>query len=216
MVHVDFDKLPSFNHTRNSPVKTHRLTCLFHGDIMLDIKEKDLAAEYQNDYRKKQERNGMVRYEIQVPRKLKDTIEEIASEVAEEYATPRSIRQRMCKARAEVLEKATQNIRHEFFELKDRIRELKQQIEALSPSFFKTHEKENTPIPDAILSLPDNPKQLKQLLATTYIGMQTAKTKLVRVESDSKRYLALYDLETKECERLREICEDNGIEFERK
>ena len=72
----------------------------------------------------------MARYEIQVPRKLKDTIEEIASEVAEEYATPRSIRQRMCKARAEVLEKATQNIRHEFFELKDRIRELKQQIEA--------------------------------------------------------------------------------------
>ena len=46
--------------------------------------------------------------------------------------------------------------------------------------------------------------------------MQTAKTKLVRVESDSKRYLALYDLETKECERLREICEDNGIDYERK
>ena len=81
----------------------------------------------------------------------------------------------MCKARAEVLEKAAQNIRHEFFELKDRIRELKQQIEVLSPQFFKTHEKQKTLIPDAILSLTDNPKQLKQLLATTYIGMQTAK-----------------------------------------
>ncbi len=80
----------------------------------MDIKEKDLAAEYQNDYRKKQERNGMVRYEIQVPKKLKDTIEEISSEVAEEYLAPRSLKQRMCKARAEVLQKATQNIRHEW------------------------------------------------------------------------------------------------------
>ena len=151
-----------------------------------------------------------------MPKKLKDTIEEIASKVGEGYATPRSISQCMCKARADVLEKATQNIRHKFFELKNRIRELKQQIEALSPSFFKTHEKENTSFPDAILSLPDNTNQLKKLLATTYIGMQTAKTKLVRVESDSKRYLALYDLETKESERLREICEDNGIDYERR
>ena len=58
-------------------------------------------------------------------------------------------------------------------------------------------------------------KQLKQLLATTYISMQTAKTKLVRVESDSKRYLALYVLESKESERLREICNENGIDYER-
>jgi hypothetical protein len=46
--------------------------------------------------------------------------------------------------------------------------------------------------------------------------MQAAKTKLVRVENDSKRYLALYDLETKESERLKEICQENGVEFERK
>ena len=183
---------------------------------MMDIKEKDLAAEYQNDYRKKQERNGMVRYEIQVPKKLKDTIEELSSEVAEEYLAPRSLKQRMCKARAEVLQKATQNIRHEFFELKDRIRELTAQVTALSPSFFKTSEQDNTPIPDAISSLPDDPKQLKQLLARTYKDMQTAKVRLSQVESDSKRYLALYDLEMKESERLKEICQENGIGFERR
>ena len=216
MVHANFDKVLSFNHTINSPVRTHRLTCLFHGDIIMDIKEKDLAAEYQNDYRKKQERNGMVRYEIQVPKKLKDTIEEISSEVAEEYLAPRSLKQRMCKARAEVLQKATQNIRHEFFELKDRIRELTAQVTALSPSFFKTSEQDNTPIPDAISSLPDDPKQLKQLLARTYKDMQTAKVRLSQVESDSKRYLALYDLEMKESERLKEICQENGIGFERR
>ena len=36
------------------------------------------------------------------------------------------------------------------------------------------------------------------------------------VESDSKRYLALYDLETKESERLKEICNENGIDYERR
>lgn len=39
--------------------------------------------------------------------------------------------------------------------------------------------------------------------------------KLSQVESDSKRYLALYDLEMRESDRLKEICEDNGIDFER-
>ena len=175
-----------------------------------------METSYQKDYRKKQQASGLVRYELQVPKRLKAVMEEMASEVAEEYASPRSLKQRMCKARAEVLQKATQNIRHEFFELKDRIRELTAQVTALSPSFFKTSEQDNTPIPDAISSLPDDPKQLKQLLARTYKDMQTAKVRLSQVESDSKRYLALYDLEMKESERLKEICQENGIGFERK
>ena len=56
----------------------------------------------------------------------------------------------------------------------------------------------------------------KQLLARTYKDMQTAKVRLSQVESDSKRYLALYDLEMKESERLKEICQENGIGFERR
>jgi hypothetical protein len=36
--------------------------------------------------------------------------------------------------------------------------------------------------------------------------------KLSKVESDSKGYLALYDLETRESERLKELYQENDID----
>ena len=110
----------------------------------MPIKDAGMAAEYQQDYRKKQSQKGMVRYEIQIPEKLKAELEQLASGAAEEIALPRSYKQRMTKARAQILDELTRGIRHEFFELKDRIKELQQQITALSPSFFKTDGQDNT------------------------------------------------------------------------
>ena len=49
-----------------------------------------METSYQKDYRKKQQASGLVRYELQVPKRLKAVMEEMASEVAEEYAWPRS------------------------------------------------------------------------------------------------------------------------------
>ena len=68
----------------------------------------------------------MVHYEIQIPEKLKAELEQLASEAAEEVALPRSYKQRMTKARAQILDALTQGVRHEFFELKVRIKELQQ------------------------------------------------------------------------------------------
>ena len=56
---------------------------------------------------KKQQASGLVRYELQVLKRRKAVMEEMASEFAKEYASPRSLKQRMCRARVEVLQKAT-------------------------------------------------------------------------------------------------------------
>lgn len=146
---------------------------------------------YQKKYRQKQEAKGMARFEIQLPVKTKAKFDELVEAVAEEYAHPHSKRQRIALARIQVFEEITQNITHEFFELKDKIYSLKSEIKALSPNFFKA-KIDNTPLPEAISSLPDNPKKLKQLIAKLYQGLQAAKLTATEEKRRAKQFEALY------------------------
>ena len=173
-----------------------------------DIK---LSAEYQNDYRKKQKRNGMTRYEIQIPETLKNQIEQIAHESAQEMVVPRSYKQRMAKARIQVLKESTQGVRHEFFELKDRIKALQQQITALSPSFFESEVDDKAPLPDAINALPDESLKLKQIIASIYKVSQVAKTQAIESERQAKQYQKLYNMADAENDRLKGIIEAEGL-----
>ena len=73
---------------------------------------------------------------------------------AAEYDYPWSIRQRMAKARADVLDEMTQGLQHEFTSHKQHIAELKDEIKALSPSFFsKEASLGQAHLPQAIASI---------------------------------------------------------------
>ena len=148
--------------------------------------------DYQKKYRQKQEAKGLARFEIQLPTKTKAKFDELVEAVAEEYARPHSKRQRIALARIQVFEEITQNITHEFFELKDKISSLKEEIKALSPNFFKT-KTDNTPLPEAISALPDDAKKLKGLLAKLYQGLQAAKLTATEEKRRAKQFEALYN-----------------------
>ena len=157
---------------------------------------------YQKKYRQKQEAKGMARFEIQIPVETKAKFDELVEAVAEEYIRPHSKRQRIALARIQVFEEITKNITHEFFELKDKIISLKEEIKALSPNFFKT-KIDSTPLPEAINTLPDDPKQLKQLLAKLYQGLQAAKLSATEQKRRAKQFEALYSTASDYNDKLR-------------
>lgn len=156
---------------------------------------------YQKKYRQKQEAKGLARFEIQIPAETKEIFDELVEAVAEEYVRPHSKRQRTALARIQVFEEITQGITHEFFELKDKIQALKDEIKALSPNFFKT-KTDNTPLPEAIGSLPDDPQKLKKLLAKLYQGLQAANIKATEQERRAKQFESLYSAASDYNEKL--------------
>lgn len=146
---------------------------------------------YQKKYRRKQDGKGLARFEIQIPAETKAKFDELVEAVAEEYVRPHSKRQRTALARIQVFEEITQGVTHEFFELKDKIQALRDEIKALSPNFFKA-KTDNTPLPEAINALPDDPDKLKKLLAKLYRGLQAANIKATEQERRAKQFEALY------------------------
>lgn len=143
-------------------------------------------------YRKSQRNKGVTRFELQVSNAAKARFDALVTEAANEYTTPWDPRQRLAKARAQVFDEITQGVTHEFFTLKDQIEALKAEIKALSPQFFKTSKADKTPLPEAINALPNDPKQLKALLAKTYQEAQHAKRETIKYQRAAKQYEALY------------------------
>ena len=144
-------------------------------------------------YRKAQKNRGLVRYELQVNASSKAKFEKMVECAAAEYDYPWNIRQRMAKARSDIFDEITRGLQHEFTSLKQHIAELKDEIKALSPSFFsKEASLEQTPLPQAIASLPDDPKRLKLLLTRTYKECQQAKREARTYKQESVRFQELY------------------------
>jgi len=129
---------------------------------------------HQKKYRKNQLAKGLVRFEIQVKAATKAAFDKIVENVAEEYAQPFDKRKRVAKARAQVFDDLTKDIRHNFFELQDRIESMRNEIKALTPKYFKTDNINKSPLPEAISALPDDSVKLKQILAKLYIECQQA------------------------------------------
>ncbi len=152
-----------------------------------------IAPNHQKKYRQKQAAKGLTRFEIQIPSKTKAKFDTLVETVAEEYIKPHSKKQRITLARIQVFEEITQGIQHDFFELQDQIEALKDEIRALSPQFFKTHTTYKTPLPEAILALPDDPKKLKSLLAKLYQDLQTAQLTATEQKRRAQQFEALYD-----------------------
>ena len=162
-------------------------------------------------YRRSQRDKGLVRYEIQIPETAKNSFEKMVRAVADEYVEPYNERGRLAKARIQIFNEITQGVMHEFFTLKDQIQLLKEQIAALSPSFFKTIRPDSVPIPDAINALPDDPKQLKAALAKTYREAQQAKYAAAEYKQKLGQISELYELSDAQNEELRKKLKINDI-----
>lgn len=165
----------------------------------------------QKKYRKKQKASGLVRFEIQIDEKIKRQFDLLVNEVANEMPSPWDIRRRQSIARARVFEEITQDVRHDFFNLKDQITALRAEIRAISPNFFISDEDANTPLPEAINSLPNDPQRLKAILAKTYQESQNAKLECSNYKQKSERFSKLYEAFYDYNEELETILKENDI-----
>ena len=156
----------------------------------------------QHKYRQAQESKGLVRFELQLPSHIKKQFDQLVEKVADEYEEPWDKRQRVSQARTQLFEELTTDIRHEFSQLNQEIAHLKEEIKALSPTFFKTEKAEQTPIPEAIKSLPDDSTQLKQLLTKLYQELQTAKQAGLHYKRQATQFETLYEASSRYNEEL--------------
>lgn len=147
---------------------------------------------YQKRYRKKQSAKGLTRFEIQIPAETKAKFDELVESVAEEYVSPYGKRQRVALARIQVFEEITQDITHDFFELRDKIELLREEIKALSPKFFKG-KVDKAHIPEAIQSLPDDSKKLKQILSKLYKEAQASRLAATEAKRRANQFEELYN-----------------------
>ena len=170
----------------------------------MEKNSKNQRISRQKKYRQLQDAKGLVRFEIQLPADIKATFDELVETVADELLEPWDKRQRVALARIQVFKEITQNITHDFKGLSTEISALKEEIKALSPTFFKTQTAEQTPIPEAIRALPDDPEQLKQLITKLYQGLQTAKVSTHEYKRSATQFEALYDAASRYNEELQQ------------
>ena len=176
---------------------------------------EDICAKrrpsHQKTYRHAQSKKGLVRYELQVSAKSKERFEAAVTAAAEEFEKPWDLRQRKAKARALIFDEITQGVVHDFFTLSEQITALKTEISALTPDFFKSDTTTVPALPEAIKSLPDDPKELKTLLAKYYSESQRAKQKASRFEQLAKQFEKLYDASSDYCDELKQKLEQAQI-----
>lgn len=142
-------------------------------------------------FKENQKVKGIERLEISLPKELKEKFEAMAFAISEELISPKDERQRIAKAKSQLIEELTKNINHEFFALKDKIAKLEGMVEFLSPSF--NIEKNTTPLPSSISNLNDDPKFLKGIIANLYKEKTTLEVQKKEYKRRSEQYLALYE-----------------------
>lgn len=142
-------------------------------------------------YKKNQIDRGIKRLEISIPQHLKDEFEAMALAVSEEFVEPNDRRQRLAKAKIQLIEELTQNINHDFFVLKDKISKLEAMVEFLSPNFEMSES--HTPLPSFITKLSDDPALLKGIIANLYKEKTTLQVLATEYKRRSEQYLALYE-----------------------
>lgn len=155
----------------------------------------------QKKYRTNQSKKGLVRYEMQISKSSKLKFEELVTVAADEYKEPYSEKQRKTIARKDLFEQMIEGNLHEFDELKQRIKSLEEEIEALAPKFFSDR-KTKSPLPSAIKALPDDPGHLKALLSKFFSEGQQAKREAKEYKRRAEQYEELYRVVSDHCEEL--------------
>jgi hypothetical protein len=165
----------------------------------------------QKTYRKSQQMKGIVRFELQVKAESKAKFEEMVKAAAKEYIHPWDERRRMAKARSHIFDEIMQGTLHNFTALKVQNDNLKAEVKALSPAFFKMDLPDNTPLPATISALPDDPNHLKQLMTKLYREAQQAKTAAHQHKQSSDQYQELYDISSQYNEDLKKQMKEHGL-----
>lgn len=159
----------------------------------MDILITKTQPEKQKKYRRAQKNKGLTRYELQISAESKARFEKLVEAAADEFQKPWDKRRRMAQARAQIFDEITDGICHDFCELQNQIKALKEEITALSPNFFKSNITDRTPLPQAIASLPDDPQHLKELLANTFKDGQAAKRAALEHKRKAEQFQKLYE-----------------------
>ena len=147
-------------------------------------------ADYQKIYRESLNKNGLVRYEVQISTQTKQTLDDMAKSISKEFATS-SDQTKMKLAKMRLFDEFASSVKHEFFELKDRVEKQEKMIEALSPTFnIKTGDR---PIPKSIENLTNDPHKLKQIIAEIHDERSSLKLQLEEYKRRAEQYLALYE-----------------------
>ena len=154
-----------------------------------------MTLSKRKKYKKNQKDRGISRLEISLPEKLKSEFEEMAQAVSNEFVEPQDRRQRLAKAKVQLMEELTQNINHEFFVLKDKISNLEAMVEFLSPTF--NIENNTTPLPSFISNLKNEPTLLKGIIADLFKEKTTFEAQAKEYKRRSEQYLALYETVSK-------------------
>lgn len=180
--------------------------------VITMVDENDIKApNHQKKYRKKQANKGFVRYELQIPHEVKNKIEQLVTEIAKEYNAPYDQRRRLALARAQLFTELTADTQHDFTQLKAQISALRKEIAAVAPSFFIKKDSHTIPLPNAIAQLPDNPSDLKQLVAKFHHQYTAADKAMKDYKAQAEQYFKLYNALNDENDRLRKITADFDI-----
>lgn len=157
-----------------------------------------------------------MRYELQVNAEAKERFEEAVKAAADDDFEPWDERRRLAKARAAVFDQITQGVTHDYQALKAQIDALKSEIKALSPRLNQPPANPNdqpTPLPRSIRALPNNPGELKQLLAQAHVEAQLAKKNANKHQKHARQYRELYETATKYTLELEQQLKENGIKI---
>ena len=155
--------------------------------------ENKNTMDKRQKYKTNQIVKGFSRLELSIPKKLRQDFEAMAQAISDEYIEPEDRRQRLAKAKVQLIEELTQNINHEFFVLKDKISRLEAMVEFLSPS-FDGNTKETTTLPSSIKNLTNDPDILKGIIANLYKEKTTFENQAKEYKRRSEQYLKLYEL----------------------
>lgn len=141
---------------------------------------------YQKTYRLSQTAKGLARIEFFVNEATKSKFEELVKAIADEYMHPFNEKARRSKAKTALFEQLIRGVEPKFTHLQEQIEGLEAELKAVSPAFFDLKRVSmNTPLPHTINQLPDDPQQLKALLAQTHIKAQKG-------EKEAREYKRLY------------------------
>jgi hypothetical protein len=145
-------------------------------------------------YRGSQSNKGLIRFEIQVQRSIKEDFDKMAHDLAEQYDEPWDIRQRLSKAKTQLFEEFTNNIKHEFTALKEKNKIAEDKIAFLTqslPDFSNAPTLLN--IDHRISSLPDDSKSLKNVIERMYRQLQKSALEAEAYKRKAHQYIELYE-----------------------
>lgn len=177
----------------------------------MDKKRAKIQQSKDEIYREQLQKSGLLEVRVHLNNKDYTTFINMADDIANEYVQPAGKKPRLTKAKRQLLSELINNRTHEYFTLKDRVRELEAEIECMAKEYYESDSvtESQEMLPQAISALPDDPADLKRRLARIHSIANSNLQKingLQRELTDARRsrdsYRALYEQLEEEKEAL--------------